>query len=188
MTDFQKEIVRKITHASGVFLIPLLFWRPLVFSLFFFLSLLLYISVELAQKRNISIPLFTKLTNLSKRDSEKNHWSWGAILLLLSCSFLPLFFRPIPVALGLSQIFIADAAAALMGKIWGHRKIIFSTKKTWVGSSTYFLSAFLISLFWVSPLQAFYLAAAGSILEIISKDLDNLTIPLGIAFLVSFFQ
>lgn len=187
MTVFQKELIRKSTHTGGLIFLPILFYKPLIFSALFLAFLLIYLIVEYADKKQISIPLLTWITQTSKRENEKNQLAWGAILLSLSCIFLPLIFPPQAVALALGQTFTADAAAALAGMTWGKTKIPFAENKTWVGSGGYWVSAFLISLVWISPLQAMILASAGCALEVLSrKNIDNIAIPLGISFLASF--
>lgn len=187
--DFKKEIFRKSIHASGLFFLPLLFLNKFIFSGLFVLFLGIYFLIELLDRKNIRLPFLTSITHISKRDNEKNLWARGPIFLSLSCAFLPLVFSATHTCLGLVHIFVSDSAAALIGMKWGNKKIPFSPRKSWAGSIAYFISAFLISLFWVSPTQALLLAVAGSFLEMLPiKDADNLTIPWGIAFLASFSQ
>ncbi len=189
MTVFQKELIRKSTHTGGLIFLPLLFYKPLLFSALFLFFLLIYLIVEWADRKNISIPLLTWITHTSKRENEKNQLAWGAILLSLSCVILPLIFQPQIVALALTQTFTADAAAALAGMTWGKTKIPFTHNKSWVGSGVYWISAFLVSLIWVSPLESMILASAGCVIEVLSrKNIDNIAIPLGISFLASFFR
>lgn len=182
----KQEFLRKTIHISGIFLIPLLLWKKEIFSFLLFLFLVIYLFIEILDRKNKKIFFLTALTQNSKRPHEKNKLSRGALFLSLSGIILPFLFGPHAAAIGLSQTFVADTAASLIGMKWGKKKI-FGLQKSWMGSLAFFLTAFVVSLYFVSYPQALFLASVGTLLEALSiKEMDNLLIPLGVGA-ASFF-
>lgn len=180
----QREYWRKGVHFAGIFFIPVLFWHRWIFAVLVAVFLVAYLIVETQLKKERRIPLLTRLATQSKRESEEGKISQGAILLCLSSLLLPYLLGVWPAAVGLSQVFAADATATWAGIKWGEKKLPFSPKKTWVGSGVYFATAFLVALPFAPVWQAAVLALAGTLVEALPfRDIDNATIPLAVGLL-----
>ncbi len=181
---FQKEIVRKSIHASGIFFIPFVFWHRTFFTIVFTIFLITTLCVELASKKGFSIPFLSKLAETCKREEEKNRLSRGAFFLLLAAIICPYLFGSTAAAIGLIQAFVGDSASTLIGMKYGKTPLFFIKNKTWVGSLAFFLTSFVGSLIFVNPLHALLLAAVGMIIESVSPSgWDNLSVPVGVGFL-----
>jgi uncharacterized protein (TIGR00297 family) len=84
---------------------------------------------------------------------------------------------------------ICDAAAGLAGERWGKQKIVFlSESKSWTGFAAFFISLFLLTLFYFKLYSAEGLlvcaivALLPALTELFSyKGSDNLTVPLATA-------
>ena len=94
---------------------------------------------------------------------------------------------------------ISDPVAALFGKKWSRgRYSVWGNRKTLVGSSAFFGSAFLLSVFFVIPnaidvncglIICLSVAAASTLLEAISdKGYDNIFIPFSVAAVLVLFN
>ena len=92
---------------------------------------------------------------------------------------------------GIYTLAIADPLSAIVGIRFGKRKI--AKNRTLEGSSAFFISTFLVSLFvlsgfegsftWMIFFISFLLASAGTFFETLPLKIDdNLTIPLFISF------
>jgi dolichol kinase len=94
---------------------------------------------------------------------------------------------------------VCDPIAALCGKKWSlGRYSVWGNRKTIVGSTAFFVSAFLLSAFFVIPntinvncglMVCAVVAAVSTLLEAISdKGYDNLFIPLSVAAVLVIFN
>lgn len=188
----QKELLRKSIHTAGIFLLPILYWNRSVYTLLLFSFLLLYLTIEFLDRKQISLPVLTSLTKRCKRDEERGRLAKGPLLLVLSALLAPFLFGTQAAAIGLSQVFIADTASTLVGMKWGQRKLPYSQAKSWAGSLAFFLTATTINLIFVpSPTvpfpKALLLALVGTAIESLPlRDSDNLTVPLGVSWVASF--
>ncbi|HSA58410.1 MAG TPA: hypothetical protein VLJ37_01835 [bacterium] len=174
-----REYWRKAVHVSGLFFIPVLLWDREVFAALLAAFLACYLLVEFLAKRGIALPLLSALTANSKRDTERGRFSRGALFLVASGLVTPYLFGPSAAAVGLTQIFAADVPSTLAGMKWGTKKLPYSPRKSWIGSFTYFVTAFAVALPFVPPPQAAVLALLGAIVESLPlPEADNLTVPL----------
>lgn len=173
------EIWRKSVHFAGIFFLPVLLWRREAFVGLLASFLVIYLIVELAGRYGLQIPLLSMLTEKCKRPGEKGRLSRGALFLVLAGILTPFLFGQTAAAVGLAQVFVADTAATLTGMAWGAKKLPWSRKKSWVGSATFLLVSFLISLWLVPWPQALVLALIGAAVESLPiPEVDNLTVPL----------
>jgi dolichol kinase len=95
---------------------------------------------------------------------------------------------PEPAAsLGIYALAFGDGLSSVVGKLFGRIPIPGTGGKTVEGSSAAFGAIFLAAwAFRTDPLVALGIAAFGTFLEALPLgDLDNLVIPLGTAFAVS---
>ncbi|MEW6534038.1 MAG: hypothetical protein AB1454_00285 [Candidatus Auribacterota bacterium] len=101
--------------------------------------------------------------------------------------------------IGLLNMGIGDPMAALIGSRYGKRQFSFGAAvKSYVGSSVMFITCFMTTMCMLwragyltdisSVIAVFCIAASAAILEAISGNgLDNLSVPLGSAFIYSLF-
>lgn len=182
------ELLRKVVHIGTGNVILLAWWLQIpaslgmAASLFFSgLTLLSYV-----------LPVLPGLNAVGRR-------SLGTFFYALSIGLLIAWFWPrqLPqfAALGVLLMTWGDGLAALIGKTWGrHRYSLFGMEKSWEGSGTMALVSFVISLvilattvegpLWLLGLGAIAIATLATALEAFSwLGIDNLTVPLGSAFL-----
>lgn len=184
--DLKNEIWRKSVHISGIFFLPILFWNREFFVTLLILFLIGYLIVEWQWKKGKKIPFLTTLTHKSKRDHESGRLAKGPILLVIAGIATPYLFGVEPAAIGLAQAFVADTASSLVGVKFGTKKLPYSKRKSWAGSLAFFLTAFLVSLLFVSPAQALLLALVGTFVESLPiPDADNLAVPVVVSLLAS---
>lgn len=184
--NLKNEVWRKSVHLSGVFFLPILFWSRGFFVFLLILFLISYLIVEVLAKKGKRVPLLTTLTEKSKRPYEKTHIAKGPIYLVIAGILCPYLFGIVPTAIGLTQIFVADVTSTFAGVSFGKRKLPYSKKKSWIGSSTFFLSAFAVTLPFVPWPKALLLALVGTIVESLPiPEADNLTVPLSVSLVSS---
>ncbi len=187
--ELSREIFRKSIHAAGLLLIPVILWNHHVSAALLGGFLAGYFFEEYQSRRGKTVPLLTALTDHSKRDSEKNRLSLGAILLCVSAAVLPYAFGPRIAAVALTQVFSADAVSTVCGVSWGKKKLPHAQDKTWVGSVAYIVTAFAAGLLFVSWPHALILACVGTFIESFPLDAwDNLLIPLGVCLVLYAWQ
>lgn len=126
----------------------------------------------------------------------------GTVFYALSLLILVfLFWREggfIFLVVGIMVMAWGDGLAAIAGKKWGQSRIPgLKHVKTWIGSLTMFTVSFLVTIFVLaiyftgSPGEIIFLsfitALGATILEVLAHSgWDNLTVPLGTAFLLFF--
>lgn len=188
MTErFSKELLRKSVHASGIFFVPLLLWNRTYFTLLVLISLVIYLAVELASRRGYTIFFLTQFSEKCKRKPEEKKLSKGALFLIAASLVLPYLFGSFAAAVGLSQIYLGDAASTLVGASCGKKKLPYSPNKSWMGSAAYWIIASLVGSYFIPWPSAMLLGGIGAIIESLPlSEWDNLLVPLAIAGLVKF--
>ena len=94
------------------------------------------------------------------------------------------FFRYEAAFIGIYQVGFCDTLAAVAGRRWGKTPLPFFSRKTFIGSFAFFISALPVALYFLSPSKAILISVVGAFLESLPfKDWDNLTIPVFITFL-----
>ena len=183
-----REYYRKTVHFSGIFFIPLLLWNRHIFAALLALFLAIYLAVEFLDRRERRIPLLTTFTEMCKRAFEEGRLSRGAILLVVAGIVSPYLFGTQAAAIGLSQTFAADVTSTIAGIRWGRLKLPYSKRKSWVGSTVFLVTAFIVSLYFVSWPQALVLALIGAVVESLPiSEADNLTVPLAVGLAAVIF-
>ena len=180
------EIPRKIVHIGTGNVILLAWWLQTP-SLLGILASVLFCLVTLASYR------YTVLSSLNGVGRQ----SWGTFFYALSIGVLIAVFWPRSMphlaAIGVLCMTWGDGLAALIGQRYGtHRYYFWGMQKSWEGSLTMMgvsLMSTLIVLWLAYPGKIAVIGIAGvvalvaTLLETVSKyGLDNLTVPLGSAF------
>jgi len=179
----KKEIVRKSVHllTAGIILVNI-FSYELAITLTIF-TILLYIFSEFMRLKKIKIFYLTKLIETCARPDEKNKFILAPLTLAVPILLALLFLNPGIAYPTVITVSISDSFATLIGMRFGKKRIF--EKKTLEGSSTFFLFTFVIFYFFTNIFVTFFSAAILTLVELFSKKIDNLTIPLFSAIILS---
>lgn len=175
----QKEITRKILHISVAFSVLLAHLvGSYTVAVLLFLGSLVYFVSELLRIQGINIPYITDITNMSRRNRDKEQSiTWGPITLAIgsmACFLtLPLHYASV----GVLALAFGDGLASLVGVSFGATKLLFG--KSLEGSSACFLGVFISSYSLTGNIKnSFILALTVTVVEILPlKDIDNIVIP-----------
>jgi phytol kinase len=130
--------------------------------------------------------------------SEVGRKSWGTFFYSVSIGVLIAYFWPIGApcyaVLGILAMTWGDGLAAIIGQRFGkHAYQVWGMTKSWEGTATMAIASLMVSsavllpvygLSWQIMVVAVVVAIAATGLEAFSKfGLDNLTVPLGSAFI-----
>jgi len=181
-----QEIIRKLLHASAVF-VPLLWlsdvsWHfPILFIVMgicaaFFVS-------EIFRNYGIRIPIMTTFVQAAGRENEIGHFVLSPLYFAIGVT-LPLFIftavlsYPLIAASSVCAFLIGDSFSTIGGLLYGTHHYSFNRKKTIEGTITGFSLAFLLLIYIVSPLSALLCSVLAGIIELLPLHLDdNLSIP-----------
>ncbi len=188
------EIRRKSFHLIGL-LIPICYHYLTKISALWILGIIciLYLGVEIYRKSNHKFNhFFINTLRPIMRDSE--HYAFAGTTYFLSGCWLTILFFDKDIAMLAIYLFIwSDLAAALAGKYWGNKKIIFN--KSLEGSVAALIVALVTGVFCkpfiMNGLDMFTLCIASflcAFLELFSPgNWDNFTIPIGAGLGITFF-
>lgn len=183
--EVRRELERKALHLPGL-LVPLVFQHaPKItviglglISLFYYLSELRRISGRRP---------FPVIGFLSQKLTRSSHLDLAPIFLAVGLSVASVFLPFKAAMAGALLVCLCDAFAALVGMKFGRKKI-FVTKKTYLGSLTFFVTAFFALLLILSWKGALITALASSLIEALSVEgIDNLLLPILGGMLAGFF-
>ncbi len=190
---FKAEVIRKVVHLSGALAaitLPYLFkshWYVLVLAIFFFF--ILFLSRHASQLNSI-------------HDIERKSVGGYMLPLAVYITFLiaERYNNKLMFVLPMLVLGICDPMAGILGmnfkknnkkiRIFGHE-----LQKTWLGSVSFLVSAFIISVIALYlyktnfDLQTFWLAigiaSVGTVVEMLSwRGTDNLFIPISVALML----
>ncbi|MFI3241439.1 MAG: hypothetical protein R3Y43_02615 [Alphaproteobacteria bacterium] len=190
------ELQRKTLHLSSLW-IPILIYLTyrtnalLIFGTLTIFDLILeYANFKKQKWARLSYgAIFHKI--LRSFETKHNHFlPSGAFYVLLASFLCALLFSKEIAVISISVMLIADANAALFGKLFGKHKLY--KNKSVEGSFAFLISALLVMLVchFLHPINYASIIACitATILEIYSKQLkldDNLSIPLSVGFILS---
>lgn len=179
----QKETLRQLVHASGLLFICLepFLSLPYLIALAIFATVMGEVIYQIDKKRDIF--LFSILLNSCRRNENEKGFIYFFAGLSLT---LILFGQNLAVAnAAILTLALGDSLSTLVGTRWGKHPLIFNPKKTWEGSITFLIAAFLGALTQVPLLAALVGAIAGAISEAYSPIDDNLIIPLVVGTVIT---
>ena len=180
----QSEYTRKMAHVvSGViiYFLPSLLSRNEIVGLAIFFTFFL---------------LFTRYFGLFSSIHKVERKTLGEVYFPLGAGLSAFYFLPnnlIAFQFGILILALADTAGGLVGSIFGKHK--FLKNKTWEGTSTFFITSFLIYIIFIlipehgtiykGLLISLILTTVESVLFL---GLDNLFLPIVAAFLLNFLS
>ena len=183
------EIKRQMAHALGFFSIILIYifgkWYAalllfLVFATFFVLG-------EYRKNKNkykiIKIKAIDEFEDIIEDEfktyERRSELPFrGAITFYFSCSLVTFLFEPSIAIASIAVLAFADSLSTVVGSFVGEHKLPVNKKKSWEGSSIFFLTTITILLFFVSPIKALLISILVTFVEMLPRVDDNLTVPL----------
>ncbi|MDD5162943.1 MAG: hypothetical protein PHD95_01925 [Candidatus ainarchaeum sp.] len=141
--------------------------------------LLAGITISLAIKHGIKIPVFSKIVEKVEREHEKEWPGQGAIFFFLAAIIILFFFRNPLIAIGaLCALIFGDSASTIIGIKFGKHRL--AGKRTLEGT----IAGILASLPFLAVLFPLPIAIATVIIAMLAELLpinDNFTIPIAAA-------
>ena len=196
--DFSLELRRQLAHAMGIFAVPVIlyfgkFWSLLLLAAIaiFFFILAAYKLEKIRRKKIFLLEEFSAIENFfeekiyKKFERKESFPMKGAILFYFGSFLTLLIFSEQIAAAGIAVLAIGDSVSTLIGKKFGRHKI--SGNKTLEGSLGFFVSAFAVLLFFVSPERAAFAALASALAEAFLKIDDNISVPISAAIALAVF-
>ena len=185
---FTNEVYRKIIHTGSCLIALIYFYVDYIpFILLIIASLSITILINYLYN-NSKIPFISINQLFSKvlRNYETNQF-WGSTYMLIGFFIISLFFPKEAVIPAILITSISDSAAAIIGMKYG--KISTFNNKSLEGFVAFTASSYIILFLTVNTLGFFYLYAIAflaAIIEILTPTkFDNMTIPIGVATLIS---
>lgn len=194
---FRQEIFRKMVHLSSFWIVLLIYFAPVFWNIIIFSCLtLVSLATEYESKKHSSSFIsycYKRLFSQILRDPEKNsfcHLS-GAPYIFAAALICVIFYSRYVAMFAMTILFICDAVAALVGKKYGHKRLV--GHKTREGTLAFIVSGILIALifnisFDISLYKMVWGVLLASLGELFNKHIhldDNLSIPIlsGLPFL-----
>jgi len=179
----QKDFVRKTFHiaVSVIVLFDILSHNLSV--LLTVLAISFYTIFEVMRLSNIEITYYRRLVDICSRSNMRTGFVFDPLLLAIPILLTILFFKPTISYPTILIITISDGLSTLTGINFGRTKIL--GNKTLEGSIMFFLTAILILSFFNSIFNAVFIAFFLTNVELVSKNYDNLTLPLFSVFIMS---
>jgi len=193
------EIKRQVVHASGILVILLIqIFGRWIGALLMLSSCLILLFLGEYRKNKEKMKIVSSKALDEFEDYLENELKTyersaelpfkGAITLIGGCFLATLLFEPFIAIASIAVLALADASSTLVGSFLGKHKLSINRKKSWEGSLTFFITAFLILMLFVDPIKAFTISIFTTFIEMLPKIDDNLTIPLTIGILMTIFS
>lgn len=167
------EYKRQCIHALGALIVPAIYYLGRLFTAIASVLLLLFF-ITLA---------FTKHSAFREYRRKHEFPFKGAIFFYLSTTISLIIFPDNVAAAAIGVLAVSDAISTIIGINYGRHKIVSNPSKSIEGMAGFFVSAFIILLFFVTPLKALIIAFLASDTELLPLN-DNITIPFVVGFLM----
>lgn len=172
----QKEILRQLIHASGVFIVVLSYFIPPKELIVLCIGVLIVVLGIFRIDQHREIFFFSKLLRNCKRAYDERGFVYFFIGIILALFFFG--YNPAVANAAILILLFGDSVSTLVGREWGRIKLPYHERKTVEGSAAFLLVGLVMALTQLPPLPAFLGAIAGTFTEAYSPIDDNLTIPL----------
>jgi dolichol kinase len=183
------ELRRKAFHIGGIILLPISWIDPVLVPWALLVMSLFYWAIEALAASGSRIPYLYDLIQSCKRPERKDRIDPGPFYLAAGVALPFLFFPVVAAQIGLIHVCLADAAACLIPHYLPSKWRLpfpYASEKSLTGSVAFLLVAFIGTVFFLSWPKAILIAAIGAVLESLPpRDIDNLTVPLGVSLAVS---
>ncbi|MFH1473608.1 MAG: diacylglycerol/polyprenol kinase family protein [Candidatus Aenigmatarchaeota archaeon] len=183
------EIKRQIVHALGVFSIILIHifgkWYAALLMLLVSLTFLVMGEYRKNKKKYKLVKIRAldefedKIEDEFKTYERESELPFrGAIMFYMGCFLVTALFQTEIAIASIAVLSLSDALSTVVGTFFGKHKLPINKKKSWEGSTVFFAATLIILLFFVSPVEAIFIAAVVTIVEMLPRIDDNLSVPL----------
>ena len=190
------EIKRQIVHSLGVFTVLLI----LIFGSFYASLIMLAIAIGfILFGKYRKTKLLSKILNIESikkvEDVVDNGIKGyerlnelplnGAVMFYLGSFLVTVIFEPWIAIASIAVLALSDSISTLVGYYFGKHKLFINRKKSWEGSLAFFVMGFVVLLFFVDPFKALIVGLLVTVVEMLPKISDNISVPLSTAILLS---
>lgn len=184
-SEITRELKRKSLHLPGL-LVPILYQQLPVLTLAgLILMSLLYYASEL--RRIAKRPPLPVIGYFTSRLTRSAHLDFAPMYLAIGLGLISVLFSLKEALAGALLVCLCDSLAAVVGMKFG-RKNIFLTKKTYLGSLTFLMTALIVLTPWLGIKSALSIAVLSALIEAFSiEGIDNLLLPIVGALLAHYF-
>ena len=181
------ELKRQVIHGSGVLTILLLqIFGKTWSAIFFFMGFMFFAIWAQLRKSKVNLGPLTKIEqymmNQLKTYERTGEYFKGVIMFILGILLATVLFPLSIAAACIAVLSVCDSVSTLIGTTWGKHKLHINRNKSWEGSIAFFISAFCI-LWLFDPSKAIFIAPLVTVVEMLPRLDDNLTIPLAVGIL-----
>ena len=171
-----REILRQIIHASGIFIVVLgLFLTPEVLILLCIIMLVFAEMVFILDKY-YQIPIFSFILSNSKRKDDERGFLYFFLGIIATLYIFG--FNTAIAYTGILMLLIGDSASTIIGRRFGRHKLPFNDLKSVEGSLAFLFVGFISALTLLPILPSFIGALVGALTEGYSPIDDNITVPI----------
>jgi phytol kinase len=185
--NYSRNLFHALSGIGAVLLYQFFLTRPQAIGCTLLAAVVL-VSLEVIRRYSsgwnkfLSEKIFRVLAHPSER-----HRITGSTYFLVGLAIITVLFPKPPVEVAVLILSLADPAASITGRLWGERKLYHN--KSYVGSGFFFAVAWITTIIFLTVaardfstpyavVVALIIAAAGTIVEVLSTRLDdNLTVP-----------
>jgi len=172
----KKEYFRQLIHASGVFVIFLNWFLDPLIVMLICIAIVLFVEAIFRIDKTREIPFFSYILRNSKRNDDERGFVYFFVGIIIT---LYLFKFNIAIANAAIIILIfGDSASTVFGKRFGKKHLPLNKRKTYVGTSAFFIVGFIGAITQLPLIPAFFGALSGAIAEAYSPVDDNIIIPI----------
>jgi dolichol kinase len=192
------EIKRQIIHACGVFTILLVQifdkWNAAVLTFLIaaaFFLLAKYRQMRKKTESSLRPKVFDEFEDylengVKNYERPKELPLKGAITFYTGCFLSIALFQPNIAIASITILALADSLSTIIGKFFGKHKLPINKEKSWEGSITFFIASLLILIFFIKhPLNALVIGIITTLVEMLPRIDDNITVPLTVGILMS---
>ena len=171
-----REILRQLIHASGIFILVLgIFLKP---EALIFLCIIMIIFAEMMfiLDKYHHIPIFSTILDNCKRKEDERGFLYFFIGIIATLYFFS--FNMAIANAGILMLLFGDSASTIIGRRFGSHKLPFNVDKSVEGSLAFVAVGFLSALSLLPILPSLIGALAGTLTEAYSPIDDNIPVPL----------
>ena len=102
----------------------------------------------------------------------------GVITFYFGCFLVTILFEPYIAIASITVLALADSMSTIVGYFIGKHRLPINKKKSWEGSTAFFITSFLVLYFFIDPVKAITISILATFVEMLPKIEDNMAVPL----------
>lgn len=181
--ELSLEVRRQLFHLFLILLwcVPIAYFpEPLTIGLF---VLVVVLNVSVVFRYEPLARLFRPLIESLERSKNLEEPGIQALYANLGIFLSYLLFGELSLV-GVVVLAVGDSFSTLVGKLIGERRLFFNASKMWEGSLAFFLSVYVVLVFYLDYHLALLLSVFSSLLEAAKLPLDdNFLLPVAVSSL-----